>query len=121
MSARDQPGPPPRLSPLQRQRLLWRPLRSRPLRLSRPLTPTGADRAEPSGFARSGATGIDSRAAGAELPLQAQAVRGDASMAGSLLSRINLARAAQIAALLLFLLPWATVSCSPRTLAGTGI
>jgi hypothetical protein len=42
-------------------------------------------------------------------------------MAGSLLSRINLARAAQIAALLLFFLPWATVSCSPRALAGTGI
>jgi hypothetical protein len=42
-------------------------------------------------------------------------------MAGSLLSRINLARAAQIAALLLFFLPWATVSCSPRALAGTGV
>lgn len=42
-------------------------------------------------------------------------------MAGSLLSRMNLARAAQIVALLLFLLPWVTVSCSPRVLAHAGV
>jgi hypothetical protein len=42
-------------------------------------------------------------------------------MAGSLLSRMNLARVAQIAALLLFFLPWATVSCSPRLLAHAGV
>ena len=41
-------------------------------------------------------------------------------MAGPGISLLNLARAMKIAALLLFLLPWATVSCSSGRLAETG-
>jgi hypothetical protein len=37
-------------------------------------------------------------------------------MAGSLFSMTNLARIAKVLALLLFLLPWVTVSCSPQAL-----
>jgi hypothetical protein len=38
-------------------------------------------------------------------------------MAGSLLSKANLARIAKILALLFFVLPWVTVSCAEQTLA----
>jgi hypothetical protein len=41
-------------------------------------------------------------------------------MAGSLLSMGNLARIAKVVALLLFLLPWVTVSCSPQAMNAAG-
>src|SRR6185295_17295914 len=46
--------------------------------------------------------------------------RGDAPMAG--LSMTNLGRIAKVVALLLFLLPWVTVSCADQTLVSmTGL
>src|SRR3954470_24848455 len=46
--------------------------------------------------------------------------KGDAPMAG--LSMTNLGRIAKVAALLLFLLPWVTVSCADQTLVSmTGV
>lgn len=43
-------------------------------------------------------------------------------MAGSLLSKVNLARIAKVLALFFFLLPWVTVSCAEQTLVSmTGL
>jgi hypothetical protein len=44
------------------------------------------------------------------------APEGGESMAGSLFSMTNLARIAKIVALLLFVLPWVTISCAEQTL-----